>query len=360
MEKKLGRNDPCWCGSGKKYKKCHCDFDEIIEEHRILGEIVPPRELIKNKEQIQGIKDSGVINTAVLDYVAENIKAGCTTEDIDKWVYEKTVELGAVPAPLNYEGFPKSVCTSIDEVVCHGIPSSDVVLKDGDIINVDISTIYKGYFSDASRMFCIGEVSEEKKKLVEITCKSVELGLTQVKPWGHLGDIAQVIKDLAHENGYTVVREIGGHGIGLEFHEDPWVSYVSKPENFKIPIVGRYMHRCLHLPIDRDNPRNALVTINEAADQIARGAVSMGIFPEGTRSKTGELGEFKNGAFKIAQKAKCPIVVAAIKGMDRAKHRLFLPTTVTLNILGVLPYSETAEMRTAEISEKVRSMILTA
>ena len=139
-----------------------------------------------------------------------------------------------------------------------------------------------------------------------------------------------------------------------------WVSYVSKPENFKIPIVGRYMHRCLHLPIDRDNPRNALVTINEAADQIARGAVSMGIFPEGTRSKTGELGEFKNGAFKIAQKAKCPIVVAAIKGMDRAKHRLFLPTTVTLNILGVLPYSETAELRTADISEKVRSMILTA
>lgn len=227
MEKKLGRNDPCWCGSGKKYKKCHCDFDEIIEGHRVLGEIVPPRELIKNKEQIQGIKDSGVINTAVLDYVAENIKAGCTTEDIDKWVYEKTVELGAVPAPLNYEGFPKSVCTSIDEVVCHGIPSSDVVLKDGDIINVDISTIYKGYFSDASRMFCIGEVSEEKKKLVDITCKSVELGLAQVKPWGHLGDVAQVIKDLAHENGYTVVREIGGHGIGLEFHEDPWVSYLS-------------------------------------------------------------------------------------------------------------------------------------
>lgn len=227
MEKKIGRNDPCWCGSGKKYKKCHCDFDEIIAEHRVVGEIVPPRELIKNKEQIRGIKESGVINTAVLDYVAQNIKLGCTTEDIDRWVYEKTTELGAIPAPLNYNGFPKSVCTSIDEVVCHGIPSKDVVLKDGDIVNVDISTIYKGYFSDASRMFLIGNVSEEKRRLVEITEKAVELGLAQVKPWGHLGDIAQVIKDLAHENGYTVVREIGGHGIGLEFHEDPWVSYTT-------------------------------------------------------------------------------------------------------------------------------------
>ena len=227
MEIKIGRNDPCWCGSGKKYKKCHCDFDEIIEEHRVLGEIVPPRSIIKNKEQIRGIKESGVINTAVLDYVAENIKEGCTTEDIDRWVYSKTVELGAIPAPLNYEGFPKSVCTSIDNVVCHGIPSPDVVLKSGDIINVDISTIYKGYFSDASRMFMIGDVSEEKRRLVEVTEKSVELGLAAVKPWGHLGDIAQVIKDYAHENGYTVVREIGGHGIGLEFHEDPWVSYVT-------------------------------------------------------------------------------------------------------------------------------------
>ncbi len=227
MEMKIGRNDACWCGSGKKYKKCHCDFDEILQEHKILGEIVPSRELIKNKIQIQGIKDSGVINTAVLDYVAENIKLGCTTEDINKWVHEKTVELGAIPAPLNYRGFPKSVCTSINEVVCHGIPSADIVLKDGDIVNVDISTIYKGYFSDASRMFCIGNVSDEKRKLVDVAKETVQRGLAAVKPWGHLGDVAQAIKDLAHENGYTVVREIGGHGIGLEFHEDPWVSYTT-------------------------------------------------------------------------------------------------------------------------------------
>lgn len=225
---KLNRNDPCWCGSGKKYKRCHADFDESIREHKLLGEIVPDRGLIKNKAQIQGIKESGKINTAVLDFVEKNIKEGITTEDIDRWVYEETTRRNAYPATLNYEGFPKSVCTSVNNQVCHGIPSKDVVLKDGDIINVDVSTVYNGYFSDASRMFCIGNVSEEKKKLVEITRQAVYLGLEQVKPWGHLGDIGQVINDLARANGYKVVREIGGHGIGLEFHEDPWVSYVTK------------------------------------------------------------------------------------------------------------------------------------
>ena len=208
---KIGRNDPCWCGSGKKYKKCHCEFDEIIREHELLGEIVPTRDMIKNKEQIAGIRESARINSLVLDYVQERIKEGVTTEDIDRWVYERTKELDSIPAPLNYEGYPKSVCTSINEVVCHGIPSEDVVLRDGDIVNVDVSTIHNNYFGDASRMFCIGNVSEEKKKLVEITRQSVYLGLEQVKPWGHLGDIGQVINDLAKANGYSVVREIGGH-----------------------------------------------------------------------------------------------------------------------------------------------------
>ncbi len=225
---KLGRNDPCWCGSGKKYKKCHYDFDEIINEHFMCGETVPDRKLIKNKEQIQAIRDSGKINTLILDYVSEHIGEGVTTQEIDDWVYKITAENGAVPAPLNYEGFPKSVCTSVNDQVCHGIPSKDVVLKSGDIINVDVSTIYNGYFSDASRMFCIGNVSPENKKLVDVTRQSVYRGLELVKPWALLGDVGQVINDLAKENGYSVVREIGGHGVGLEFHEDPWVSYVTK------------------------------------------------------------------------------------------------------------------------------------
>ena len=183
--------------------------------------------MIKTPEQIAKIKESAKINIEILDYVAAHIKAGITTEEIDQWVYDITTKHGAIPAPLNYEGFPKSVCTSINEEVCHGIPSSDVVLKDGDIINVDASTILDGYFSDSSRMFCIGDVSPEKQRLVDIAKESLQVGLKEVKPWGYLGDMGQAINDFAMENGYSVVREIGGHGVGIEFHEDPWVSYVS-------------------------------------------------------------------------------------------------------------------------------------
>lgn len=236
--KKIGRNDLCWCGSGRKYKTCHSNFDNKLERFQYQGAIVPPREIIKNQEQIQGIRESAKINIAVLDYISENIKAGITTEQIDQWVYEQTVKSNAIPAPLHYEGFPKSVCTSINEQVCHGIPSSDVVLKEGDIINVDVSTVYNGYFSDSSRMFCIGTVSPEKKKLVEVTKESINVGLRQVKPWGYLGDMGQAIHDFAKENGYSVVKEIGGHGIGLEFHEEPWVSYVSKKGTEMLMVPG--------------------------------------------------------------------------------------------------------------------------
>ncbi len=235
---KIGRNEPCWCGSGKKYKNCHLNFDSRLEGYLYQGALVPPHSIIKNQEQIEKIKESAKINIAVLDYVSEHIHAGVTTEEIDQWVYDVTTKMGGIPAPLNYEGFPKSVCTSINEVVCHGIPSKDRVLQDGDIINVDASTILNGYFSDSSRMFCIGDVSPEKKRLVEITKQSLQVGLEQVKPWGFLGDMGQAIHDFAKENGYSVVREIGGHGIGLEFHEDPWVSYVSKKGTEMMMVPG--------------------------------------------------------------------------------------------------------------------------
>lgn len=235
---KPGRNDPCWCGSGKKYKKCHIDFDEKIEEFEGAGHIVPSHEILKNAEQIEKIKESAKINIAVLDYVAEHIKAGISTAEIDKWVYDITTKMGGVPAPLNFEGFPKSVCTSINNEVCHGIPSEDVIIKDGDIINVDVSTNLNGYFSDSSRMFCIGNVSEENRKLVEETKKAVYEGLKQVKPWGFLGDMGQAVNDYVKSKGYSVVREVGGHGIGLEFHEDPWVSYISKKGTEMLMVPG--------------------------------------------------------------------------------------------------------------------------
>ena len=235
---KPGRNDPCWCGRGKKYKKCHIDFDEKIEEFEVAGHIVPSHEILKNAEQIEKIKESAKINIAVLDYVAEHIKAGISTAEIDKWVYDITTKMGGVPAPLNFEGFPKSVCTSINNEVCHGIPSEDVIIKDGDIINVDVSTNLNGYFSDSSRMFCIGNVSEENRKLVEETKNAVYEGLKQVKPWGFLGDMGQAVNDYVKSKGYSVVREVGGHGIGLEFHEDPWVSYISKKGTEMLMVPG--------------------------------------------------------------------------------------------------------------------------
>ena len=235
---KPGRNDPCWCGSGKKYKKCHIDFDEKIEEFEGAGHIVPSHEILKNAEQIEKIKESAKINIAVLDYVAEHIKAGISTAEIDKWVYDITTKMGGVPAPLNFEGFPKSVCTSINNEVCHGIPSEDVIIKDGDIINVDVSTNLNGYFSDSSRMFCIGNVSEENRKLVEETKNAVYEGLKQVKPWGFLGDMGQAVNDFVRCKGYSVVSEVRGHGIGLEFHEDPWVSYISKKGTEMLMVPG--------------------------------------------------------------------------------------------------------------------------
>ena len=222
----IGRNDACWCGSGRKYKKCHENFDHKLNLLHSQGLLVPSHKLIKTKAQIAEIRKSAEINVKILDYVAEHIKEGISTAEIDKWVYDITTKEGAIPAPLGYEGFPKSVCTSINNVVCHGIPSEDIILEEGDIINVDVSTILNGYYSDSSRMFCIGDVGEEKARLVRVAKECVEKGLEQVKAWGFLGDMSQAVHEHAVKNGYSVVREIGGHGVGLEFHEDPWVGYI--------------------------------------------------------------------------------------------------------------------------------------
>ncbi len=238
MTEKLGRNDPCWCGSGRKYKVCHQALDERILSFARAGHIVPDRELLKTPEQIAGIRESSKINIAVLDYIEAHIREGMRTAEIDKIVYEMTTDMGGIPAPLHYEGYPYSVCTSVNEQVCHGFPSEDLILKPGDIVNVDCSTVLNGYFSDSSRMFCIGQISPEKEKLVRVTKECVELGLQEVKPWGFLGDMGQAVHDHAFANGYTVVREIGGHGIGLAFHEEPWVSYNTRRGEEMLMVPG--------------------------------------------------------------------------------------------------------------------------
>lgn len=235
---KIGRNDPCWCGSGRKYKACHAAMEDKIADYKRKGFIVPKRSLIKTQAQLEGIRKAGRLNTEILDMVAENIKEGMSTEEINTLVHNYTIAHGAIPAPLNYQGFPKSCCTSVNDVICHGIPDKNEILQNGDIINVDVTTILDGYYADASRMFLIGEVSEDAKELVRVTKESVDLALKEVKPWGFLGDIGEVVSKHIYAHGYTVLRDIGGHGVGNDFHEDPYVCHIGKRGTGMLLVPG--------------------------------------------------------------------------------------------------------------------------
>lgn len=195
-------------------------------------------EWIKRPSQIEGIRKAGEINTGVLDEVGKLIHEGMSTQDIDDIVSKYTTEQGGICAPLNYEGFPKSVCTSINGEVCHGIPARHRKLRNGDIINVDCTTILDGYYADASRMFMIGNVSEERRKLVEETKKCLEIGIQAAQPWAHVGDIGYAIAKYAHSKGYSVVRELGGHGVGIDFHEDPFVAHVGSKGKGMVLVPG--------------------------------------------------------------------------------------------------------------------------
>lgn len=230
--------DLCWCGSGKAYADCHSEIDAKIELYRKAGHEVPDREMIKTPEQIAGIREACKINTAVLDEVEKNIKTGMTTEEINTIVHEYTVSHGAIPTPLNFCGFPKSVCTSINDQVCHGIPSAQDVLKSGDIVNVDVSTIYNGYYADASRMFMIGKVDKKKQDLVAITKECLRRGLEAAQPWSFVGDIGAAVSGFAHKHGYSVVTEFGGHGVGIDFHEEPFICHVGKRKTGMLLVPG--------------------------------------------------------------------------------------------------------------------------
>lgn len=214
------------------------ELDKRILYLQNKGHWVPSRKLIKTPEQIEGIRRSSVVNTGVLDRIEKEIKAGMSTAEIDRLVYEYTVSHGAIPAPLNFNGFPKSVCTSVNEVVCHGIPSEKEILKDGDIVNVDVSTILDGYYSDASRMFMIGNVSPEKQKLVQVTKECLELGMQAARPFSFVGDIGHAIQKHAEKNGFSVVRDLCGHGVGLEFHEEPEVLHFGRKGTGMLLVPG--------------------------------------------------------------------------------------------------------------------------
>ncbi|MBR1652539.1 MAG: type I methionyl aminopeptidase [Alloprevotella sp.] len=214
------------------------DFDRKILDFQEKGCLVPPRRLVLSAEQIEGIRRSGVVNTGILDMLEEKIREGMTTEDIDRLVYDYTVKHGATPAPLHYEGFPKSCCTSINEVVCHGIPNDCEELLEGDIINVDVSTILDGYFSDASRMYIVGKTTPEKERLVRVAKECLDIGAQAAKPWGFVGDIGKAIGAHAHKNGYSVVRDLCGHGVGLQFHDDPDVDHYDTGEDGMLLVPG--------------------------------------------------------------------------------------------------------------------------
>jgi len=214
------------------------NFEEEVLKYKKLGIKTPTKEMIKTEEEIAGIRKAGRINTLVLDEVAKQIRAGMTTEDINTIVHNKTIELGGIPAPLNYEGFPKSVCTSVNDAVCHGIPDKKQVLKDGDIINVDCTTIYNGYYGDASRMFLIGECDEVSKDLVKVAKEALDLAFKTLKPYSRLRNIGYVIESYVKEHGYSVVHEIGGHGVGKEFHEDPFVYHYGKKDTGMVLFPG--------------------------------------------------------------------------------------------------------------------------
>ena len=202
------------------------EMDLKIMEFEARGKMVPTRSLIKTKEQIEGIRKAGVLNTAVLDTVAEKIRAGMSTLDIDKIVYDYTTKHGGIPAPLNYEGFPNSCCTSINDVVCHGVPADWEILEEGDIINVDCTTIVDGYYADASRMFVIGKTTEQKQRLVDVAWECLKVGeKVCAEPYVFVGDLGNAIQKHAHANGFSVVRDLCGHGVGCKFHEDPEVEH---------------------------------------------------------------------------------------------------------------------------------------
>ena len=185
------------------------------------GKLVPTRDMIKTPEQIEGIRKSGIVNTGCLDAVAEAIHAGMNTQEIDDICMQYCKDHNAIPACLNYEGYPKSVCTSINEVVCHGVPKKEDVLQEGDIINVDMTTIVDGYYADASRMFIIGKTTPEKERLVRVAKECLEIGAEAAKPYSFVGVIGHAIQKHAEKNGYGVVRDLCGHGVGIEFHEKP-------------------------------------------------------------------------------------------------------------------------------------------
>ncbi len=232
---KIKPKDKKPCGSGKKYKNCCRNKKKEItikEEYRQKYDIH-----LKEPQQIQGIKKCGDLLMSIMNQVEKMIKPGLETEEINTFVHEQTIKAGAIPAPLNYRGFPKSVCVSVNEVICHGIPGKRV-LKDGDIVNVDITPILDGYYADASKTFFVGTPTEQGKKIVDVARESLKRGIQTICPGSTVGDIGYAIQTYAESCGCSVVREFVGHGVGIDFHEQPQILHFGKRGKGVILVPG--------------------------------------------------------------------------------------------------------------------------
>ncbi|MCM1077914.1 MAG: type I methionyl aminopeptidase [Bacteroidales bacterium] len=215
------------------------DMDKQILYWQNRSKNVPSRDLIKTPEQIEGIRRAGIVNTGVLDTVAAAIRPGMSTQEIDDICMAYCKDHNATPACLGYEGFPKSVCVSVNECVCHGIPKPNQILHEGDIVNVDFTTILDGYYADASRMFIVGgKTSPECEQLVRVAKECLEIGMETVRPYCFVGDIGNAIQKHANKYHYGVVRDLCGHGVGLEFHEAPDIAHYGKKGSGMLLVPG--------------------------------------------------------------------------------------------------------------------------
>lgn len=234
---KTGRNDLCPCGSGTKYKRCclqqsKTGADDIKEKYYRKYKI-----RLKEEADVQGIRKAGDLVVRTLELVQEHVAPGISTERINQLVHDFTVEHGAVPAPLGYSGFPKSVCISVNEVICHGIPG-EYELREGDIVNVDVTSRLQGYYADASRTFKVGEVSPEAERIIDVSYHCLKQGLQQVAPGNTIGDIGWAIQGYAERQGCSVVREMVGHGTGFAFHEPPQVPHFGEKGQGIVLVPG--------------------------------------------------------------------------------------------------------------------------
>jgi len=270
----LAANDPCWCGSGRKYKRCHRLAD--VDPERVAaaqaereqaarwvrpGRLSPRREVPadiprpayaldrhgrpkeresarpKTPEEVEGMRRACRAGAEVLAVGGAAVRPGITTDELDAIVHAACIERGGYPSPLGYQGFPKSLCTSINEVICHGIPDS-TVLRDGDLVNLDVTIYLDGFHGDTNATFLVGEVDEQSRRLVDVTRECLEEGIAAVRPGAQVRDIGRAIQPYAESRGYGVVRSFVGHGIGRSFHSDPQVYHYDNPAARTVLVPG--------------------------------------------------------------------------------------------------------------------------